>query len=160
MKYCNQCGKNTERIIPKNDKKLRYVCTSCKFIFYENPKVVVGTVPIYKNEVLLCLRGIEPRKNYWTLPAGYLENNESIAEGAIRESQEEAMFTPVLGPIIAIVDVVHVHQVHIFFRAGLKDLKFCLLISLFYFRKNPISQKAFYSNNLLNLLTLYFSKLF
>ena len=124
MKYCNQCGKNTERIIPKNDKKLRYVCTSCEFIFYENPKVVVGTVPIYKNEVLLCLRGIDPRKNYWTLPAGYLENNESIAEGAIRESQEEAMFTPVLGPIIAIVDVVHVHQVHIFFRAGLNDLKF------------------------------------
>lgn len=124
MKYCNQCGGTVQSIIPNGDTKLRFVCTVCKFIHYENPKIVVGTVPVHNNEVLLCLRAIEPRKNFWTLPAGFLENGESLAEGAIRESQEEALFTPSLGPILAIVDVVHANQVHIFFRAKLTDHNF------------------------------------
>ena len=124
MKYCNQCGGTVQSIIPNSETKLRFVCTACEFIHYENPKIVVGTVPIHNNEVLLCLRAIEPRKNFWTLPAGFLENEESLAEGAIRESQEEALFTPLLGPILAIVDVVHADQVHIFFRAELTDSHF------------------------------------
>ena len=78
MKYCNQCGKTNESITPENDTKVRFVCGDCGFIHYENPKIVVGTVPIFKNEVLLCLRAIEPRRNYWTLPAGFLENGESL----------------------------------------------------------------------------------
>ena len=121
MKYCNQCGGTVQSVIPNGDTNLRFVCTACEFIHYENPKIVVGTVPIHNNEVLLCLRAIEPRKNFWTLPAGFLENGESLAEGAIRESQEEALFTPLLGPMLAIVDVVHANQVDIFFRAGLTD---------------------------------------
>ena len=113
MKYCNQCGKTNESIIPENHTKVRFVCNSCGFIHYENPKIVVGTVPIFKNEVLLCLRAIEPRRNYWTLPAGFLENGESLEQGAIRESEEEAMFTPSLGPMLAMIDVIHANQVHI-----------------------------------------------
>lgn len=124
MKYCNQCGGTVQSIIPNGDITLRFVCTVCEFIHYENPKIVVGTVPVHNNEVLLCLRAIEPRRNFWTLPAGFLENGESLAAGAIRESQEEALFTPSLGPILAIVDVVHAEQVHIFFRAGLTDDNF------------------------------------
>ena len=124
MKYCNQCGKTNESIIPENDTKVRFVCSDCGFIHYENPKIVVGTVPIFKNEVLLCLRAIEPRRNYWTLPAGFLENGESLEQGAIRESEEEAMFTPSLGPMLAMIDVIHANQVHIFFRATLEKLEF------------------------------------
>ena len=124
MKYCNQCGGTVQSMIPNGDTKLRFVCTVCEFIHYENPKIVVGTVPVHNNEVLLCLRAIEPRKNFWTLHAGFLENGESLAEGAIRESQEEALFTPSLGRILAIVDVVHANQVHIFFRAKLTDHNF------------------------------------
>jgi len=124
MKYCNQCGGTVQSKIPTSDTKLRFVCTACKFIHYQNPKIVVGTVPIHNNEVLLCLRAIEPRQNFWTLPAGFLENGESLAEGAIRETQEEALFTPILGPMLAVVDVVHSDQVHIFFRAELRDNTF------------------------------------
>jgi len=124
MKYCNQCGGAVQSITPNGDTKLRFVCTVCEFIHYENPKIVVGTVPVRNNEVLLCLRAIEPRKNFWTLPAGFLEKGESLAEGAIRESQEEALFTPSLGPILAVVDVVHADQVHIFFRVELTDDNF------------------------------------
>jgi ADP-ribose pyrophosphatase YjhB (NUDIX family) len=124
MKYCNQCGGTVQSNIPTSDTKLRFVCTACKFIHYQNPKIVVGTVPIHNNEVLLCLRAIEPRQNFWTLPAGFLENGESLAEGAIRETQEEALFTPILGPMLAVVDVVHADQVHIFFRAELRDNTF------------------------------------
>ena len=124
MKYCNQCGGTVQSKIPTSDTKLRFVCTACKFIHYQNPKIVVGTVPIHNNEVLLCLRAIEPRQNFWTLPAGFLENGESLAEGAIRETQEEALFTPILGPMLAVVDVVHADQVHIFFRAELRDNTF------------------------------------
>ena len=124
MKYCNQCGGTVQSIIPNGDTKLRLVCTVCEFIHYENPKIVVGTVPIHNNEVLLCLRAIEPRKNFCTVPAGVLENGESLAEGAIRESQEEALFTASLGHILAVVDVVHADQVHIFFRAELRDNNF------------------------------------
>ena len=124
MKYCNQCGGTVQPNIPTSDTKLRFVCTACKSIHYQNPKIVVGTVPIHNNQVLLCLRAIEPRKNFWTLPAGFLENGESLAEGAIRETQEEALFTPILGPMLAVVDVVHSDQVHIFFRAELRDNTF------------------------------------
>jgi len=124
MKYCNQCGGSVQSVIPNGDTNLRFVCTACEFIHYENPKIVVGTVPIHNNEVLLCLRAIEPRKNFWTVPAGFLENGESLAEGAIRETQEEALFTPLLGPILAVVDVVHANQVYILFRAEINDNNF------------------------------------
>ncbi len=148
MKYCTQCGKTNELIIPKNDTKLRFVCGNCGFIHYENPRIVVGTVPVYKDQILLCLRAIEPRKNYWTLPAGFLENDESLAEGAVRESMEEANISPILGPMLAIIDVVHAHQVHIFFRATLDKPEFSpgiesLDVKMFNINEIPWDNMAF-----------------
>ena len=113
MKFCSQCGEVIRLEIPQDDSRLRYVCTGCYFIHYENPKIVVGTIPIFNDQVLLCLRAIEPRSNYWTLPAGFLENGEGIADGAIRETQEEAMITPNIGPLLSVIDVVHANQVRI-----------------------------------------------
>jgi len=110
--------------IPDGDNKNRHVCNACDCIHYENPKVVVGTVPMLGDQVLLCLRGIEPRMNFWTLPAGFLENGESMAEGAKRECEEEALISPSIQSMIAVVDVVHAEQVHVFYRATIKDDQF------------------------------------
>ena len=96
MKYCNQCGSDLEFKIPVGDNRKRYICVACDFIHYENPKIVVGTVPMLGDQVMLCLRGIEPRMNFWTLPAGFLENGESMADGAKRECEEEALITPTM----------------------------------------------------------------
>ena len=124
MKYCSQCGGETKLEIPQDDDRPRFICSQCGFIHYQNPRLVVGSIPVHEDQVLLCLRAIEPRKNYWTLPAGFLENGESISDGAIRETEEEALITPNLGEIIAIVDVVYAEQVHVFFRAHLDNLDF------------------------------------
>ena len=124
MKYCNQCGNDLEFKIPKGDNRERYVCSVCGYIHYENPKIVVGTVPMLGDQVMLCLRGIEPRINFWTLPAGFLENGESMSDGAIRECEEEALITPNVLSMIAVVDVVHANQVHVFYRATIQDDNF------------------------------------
>ena len=124
MKYCSQCGGKTKLEIPQDDDRPRFICSQCGFVHYQNPRLVVGSIPVHEDQVLLCLRAIEPRKNYWTLPAGFLESGESISDGAIRETEEEALIRPNLGEIIAIVDVVYAEQVHVFFRAGLDNLDF------------------------------------
>ena len=124
MKFCSQCGGSIKFETPKYDHQPRFICSQCDFIHYENPRIVVGSVPIYKDQVLLCLRAIEPRRNYWTLPAGFLENQEGLKDGAARETEEEALIKPIIGPLIAVVDVIHAHQVHVFFRAHLENLEF------------------------------------
>ena len=124
MKFCSQCGASIKIETPKDDNQPRFICSQCDFIHYENPRIVVGCVPIYKDQVLLCLRAIEPRSNYWTLPAGFLENKEGLKDGAAREAEEEALIKPIIGPLLAVVDVIHAHQVHVFFRAHLKNLEF------------------------------------
>ena len=124
MKFCSQCGGSIKLEIPENDNQPRFICDQCDFIHYQNPRIVVGCVPIYKDQVLLCLRAIEPRKNYWTLPAGFLENKEGLKDGAARETEEEALIKPIIGPLIAVVDVINAHQVHVFFRAVLDNLEF------------------------------------
>jgi len=124
MKYCSQCGNNLEFKIPEGDNRNRYICTVCGFIHYQNPKIVVGTVPMLGDQVMLCLRGIEPRMNFWTLPAGFLENGESLAEGAKRECEEEALISPNVQSMIAVVDVIHAEQIYVFFRATIKDDSF------------------------------------
>jgi ADP-ribose pyrophosphatase YjhB (NUDIX family) len=148
MKYCSQCGGKTKLEIPQDDDRPRFICSQCGFVHYQNPKLVVGSIPVYKDQVLLCLRAIEPRKNYWTLPAGFLENGESIADGAIREAEEEALIKPNLGEIIAIVDVVYAEQVHVFFRARLDNLDFgpgreSLDVKLFKLTEIPWEEIAF-----------------
>ena len=148
MKFCSKCGGSIKFETPKNDNQPRFICSQCDFIHYENPRIVVGSVPIYKDQVLLCLRAIEPRSNYWTLPAGFLENKEGLKDGAAREAEEEALIKPIIGPLIAAVDVIHAHQVHVFFRAHLENLKFgsgkeSLDVRMFKLSEIPWEQMAF-----------------
>jgi ADP-ribose pyrophosphatase YjhB (NUDIX family) len=124
MKYCGECGHPVERKIPEGDNRSRDICTNCGFIHYTNPKIVAGTIPIWKNQVLLCRRAIEPRLGYWTLPAGFMENAESTAEAAIRETWEEALARVSIQNLYTVISVPHIDQVHIFFRAVMVNGEF------------------------------------
>ncbi len=110
--------------IPADDNRERAVCTVCSTIHYENPINVVGTVPIWGEQVLLCKRNIEPRWGKWTLPAGFLELGETTAEGALRETHEEAGADIEMGPLYTLLNVVRVGQIHLFYRARLRSTTF------------------------------------
>jgi ADP-ribose pyrophosphatase YjhB (NUDIX family) len=103
MKYCALCGKHVEFKIPQGDNRPRFICNSCGEIHYQNPKNVVGTIPILGEKILLCRRAIEPRKGLWTLPAGFLVLDETTAEGAQRETIEEAGAQIAIGPLFSIL---------------------------------------------------------
>ena len=90
MNYCSNCGDTVKLSTPAGDDRPRYLCESCGTIHYENPKIVVGCIPEKDRKILLCRRAIEPQSGKWTLPAGYLENGETVAQGAQRETIEEA----------------------------------------------------------------------
>ena len=122
--FCSVCGHAIARRIPVGDNRPRDCCDHCGAIHYVNPRMVVGTIPVWGEQVLLCRRAIEPRRNYWTLPAGFLEVGETVGAGAMRETDEEAGAHIVLGPLFTMLDVLHVHQIHAFFRASLVDASF------------------------------------
>jgi ADP-ribose pyrophosphatase YjhB (NUDIX family) len=124
MNFCNQCGSRVELRVPPGDHLPRYVCEACGTIHYENPKLVVGCVPDYRGQILLCRRAIEPRLGFWTVPAGFMENGETLQQAAARECQEEALARVQIGSLLSIVHVLHAHQVHVFFRAVLPELDF------------------------------------
>ncbi|MCU6496932.1 NUDIX hydrolase [Rugamonas sp. A1-17] len=128
MKFCSECAAPVSLAIPAGDNRPRYVCGNCATIHYQNPKMVLGTIPVWERDgelkVLLCKRAIEPRHGYWTLPAGFMENNETTAEGAIRETREEAGANIELGRLFSLLNVARVHQVHMFYLATLLDLDF------------------------------------
>lgn len=119
MKYCSSCGKKVTRRVPDNDNHERWICDSCGTVHYQNPKLVVGCIPEKDGKILLCKRAIEPRYGYWTVPAGFMELGESLAQGAARETLEEACANVEIGHLFAAVDVVDAGQVHIFFTAKL-----------------------------------------
>jgi ADP-ribose pyrophosphatase YjhB (NUDIX family) len=119
MIFCPQCAAPTQSQIPSGDNRLRDVCTSCRLVHYENPKMVLGTLPVWEGQVLLCRRAIEPRYGLWTLPAGFMELGESTEEGALRETQEEAGAQVQLGPLFSVFDVIQANQVHLFFLADM-----------------------------------------
>ena len=124
INFCPNCGNSVVAEVPPGDNLPRYVCRSCSTIHYENPRVVVGCIPEHSGSILLCKRSIHPRLGYWTVPAGFMELEETLAEAAMRETWEEARAKVTLGPILAIVDVTHARQVHIFFRAKLPAAEF------------------------------------
>jgi ADP-ribose pyrophosphatase YjhB (NUDIX family) len=124
MNYCSHCGARVELRIPEGDTVPRHVCTSCGTIHYENPKMVVGCIPEWEDRILLCRRAIEPRRGLWTLPAGFMENAETTAEGAQRETLEEANARVEIGSLYALFNIPHINQVYILFRARLLDLDF------------------------------------
>ena len=119
MKFCPNCGQPVDIRIPQGDNLPRHVCPACDAIHYHNPKIVVGCVPEHEGRILLCRRAIEPRLGYWTVPAGFMENDETMQQGAARESWEEALARVDIGSPLAIVHVLHAHQVHVMFRARL-----------------------------------------
>jgi ADP-ribose pyrophosphatase YjhB (NUDIX family) len=119
MKYCSECGQPVVQQIPGDDNRERSVCESCGIVHYVNPKIVVGCVPEKDGRILLCKRAIEPRYGYWTVPAGFMELGESTAQGAARETLEEACAEVEIGHLFASVDVVDAGQVHMFFTARL-----------------------------------------
>ena len=120
MNYCNHCGQKLKHTIPPDDDRLRHVCSACGMVHYQNPKVVVGCIPQWEEQILICRRNIEPRSGYWTLPAGYLENGETLASGAARETREEtgAVVTDLV--LYRVYDIVHVNQVYAMFLATLE----------------------------------------
>ena len=119
MKFCPDCGQVVEYRIPPGDQLPRAVCVACGAVHYENPRVVVGCVPEWRGQVLLCRRAIEPRRGYWTAPAGFLEIGESLHTAAVRETAEEALATVTLGSLLSVVNVLHTAQVHVMFRGQL-----------------------------------------
>jgi ADP-ribose pyrophosphatase YjhB (NUDIX family) len=124
VKFCSSCAAPIAHRIPPGDSLPRYVCDECGDIHYQNPRLVVGTVPEFDGKVLLCRRAIEPRYGYWTLPAGYMENGESTAQAALRETSEEAGAKIELAAPFTMISVPHVNQVHLFYRAKMLDPKF------------------------------------
>jgi ADP-ribose pyrophosphatase YjhB (NUDIX family) len=121
IKHCRRCGSGVEYRVPSDDNRERAVCPACGEIHYENPLNVVGTVPVWGEQVLLCRRNIEPRLGMWTLPAGFLELGETVAGGALRETAEEAGANIELEGLFTLLNVVRVGQVHFFFRARMLD---------------------------------------
>lgn len=128
FKHCRVCGSPAQYRLPDDgDTKLRAVCTSCNTVHYENPLNVVGTIPTWGadgSQVLLCKRNIEPRKGKWTLPAGFMELGETTAQGAARETVEEAGAKFEMQALFTLVNVARVGQVHLFYRAKLLSTDF------------------------------------
>ena len=121
IQHCRACGTAVDYRVPPDDNRERAMCGACGHIQYENPLNVVGTVPVWQDKVLLCRRNIEPRLGFWTLPAGFLELGESTAQGALRETDEEAGALIELGPLFSLLNVVQVGQVHLFYLATLQS---------------------------------------
>ena len=119
MKFCPACGQPVEMRIPEGDHLPRAVCTACGTIHYDNPRIIAGCVIEVNGKILMCKRAIEPRHGFWTVPAGFMENGESVQQGAAREAMEEALAHVQIGSLLAIVSVLRAHQVHIMFRARL-----------------------------------------
>ncbi len=125
IQHCKECGaKVVYRLPDDGDLKPRAVCTVCHTVHYENPLNVVGTVPHWGDQVLLCKRNIEPRLGKWTLPAGFMELNETTAEGAARETDEEAGAQFEMQGLFSLLNVARVGQVHLFYRARLLSDQF------------------------------------
>lgn len=121
MKFCSECARPIATRVPPGDTLPRYVCDHCGRIFYRNPRLVVGTVPRWEDKVLLCKRSIEPRFGYWTLPSGFLENGETVEQGALRESREEAEADLELVRLFSVFSLPHVNQVYMLFLADLRN---------------------------------------
>lgn len=149
MKYCSECGSaKIVHKIPEGDNLPRYVCENCHMIHYQNPKIVAGCLPEWEDKLLLCRRAIEPRYGLWTLPAGFMENQESIEQAALRETREEAQARVKLAQLYAVYSVPHINQVHMLFRGQLTDLNFAagtesLDVRLFSYNEIPWQELAF-----------------
>ena len=148
MNFCSECGNTVTRKIPEGDDHLRYVCDNCETIHYHNPKIIGGSLAISGDRVLLCKRAIEPRHGKWTLPAGFMENDETLAEGSARETWEEAFAKVDDLQLYTVISVPSVNQVNVFMKGDLVDDKYSagaesLEVELFTEEEIPWGEIAF-----------------
>ncbi len=148
MKYCSACGAAVEFRIPADDNRARHICSACNMIHYQNPRMVIGSIPQWEDKVLLCRRAIEPQYGKWTLPGGFMENGETTAQAAIRETLEEACARIAIIDLYSMYSLPYINQVHLLFRAELLDLNFgpgqeSLEVKLFSGTEIPWDELAF-----------------
>jgi len=148
MKYCSECGEKVKLTVPDGDNRPRYICGSCHVIHYQNPKMVVGCIVEHDNKVLLCKRAIEPRYGLWTLPAGFMENNETTMQAAARETIEEAGADVEITQLFTMFSLPHIDQVYMLYRAKFKKVDFSagtesLEVGLFSESEIPWEEMAF-----------------
>ena len=124
MKFCSNCGSRLVEKIPRDDDRRRHVCPGCDTVHYQNPKIVTGCLPVWEDSVLLCRRAIEPRSGYWTVPAGFMELDETVEQGAVRETWEEARAQVEIQAPYSMFNLPHVNQLYVIYRARLKNLDF------------------------------------
>lgn len=121
MKFCPDCAADIRVEIPEGDHLPRYVCSVCATIHYRNPRVIVGAICEYEDQLLLCRRDIEPRRGFWTFPAGFLEIGETTAEGAARETMEESGASVEIEDLCALINVPYIAQVYLTYRARMTN---------------------------------------
>lgn len=124
MNFCPNCAAALTLQIPEGDTLPRHVCSNCGAIHYQNPKIVAGCIPLWQDRILLCKRAIEPRYGLWTLPAGFMENGETVAQAAVRETSEEARASVIDLELYGLFNIPHVNQVYIMFKAELESPTF------------------------------------
>jgi len=160
MNFCSNCGAKVVLRVPPGDSLPRHVCDQCATIHYRNPLMVVGTIPELEDRVLLCRRAIEPRRGFWTLPAGFMELGETTAQAALRETLEEARARVELGEAFSLLSVPHVNQVHLFYRARLIDQAFAAgeeTLEVRLFSENEIPWEAVAFRTISTTLRYFFS---
>jgi ADP-ribose pyrophosphatase YjhB (NUDIX family) len=148
MNFCSQCGDTVKLLIPDGDNLPRHVCQRCGTIHYVNPKLVVGCIAEWQDQILLCRRSIAPRYGLWTLPAGFMENDETTQEAAARETWEEANARVRVGDLYTLFNLVHINQIYLFFRGELIEPGFAagkesLEVKLFAREEIPWEMLAF-----------------
>jgi len=148
MNFCPSCGSAVDLRCPDDDDRPRHICVACGTIHYQNPKMVIGSIPEWEDKILLCRRAIEPRHGLWTLPGGFMENAETTTGAAIRETLEEANARIAIGDLYSMYSLPYINQVHLLFRARLLDLDFSpgresLEVKLFAEHEIPWEEIAF-----------------
>lgn len=124
MKFCSECGKPIQVGVPAGETRTRFFCDACGTIHYQNPKMIVGCLPAYGDQVLLCRRSIEPGIGKWTLPSGFMENGETVEAGALREVREEARASVTIQRLHSVYSIAHIDQVYLLFLGMLDNLEF------------------------------------
>ena len=150
MKYCSTCGQEVAYRIPPGDSVFRFICDACEIIHYQNPRMIVGCLPRHGSRVLLCRRAIEPQRGRWTLPSGFLENGETVEEGACRETYEEALARVRIDHLLTVYSIPHINQIYLLFLAQLEPVEFgagaeSLEVKLFEESEIPWEEIAFTS---------------
>jgi len=124
MNFCSNCGHSISVLIPEDDNRERYCCGNCGAIHYVNPRIIVGTLPVWEDKLMICKRGIEPRVGLWTLPAGFMELGETTEEGAIRETWEETRAQVDIQHLHGVYNIPQIDQVYFIYLAQMRSPKF------------------------------------